>query len=79
MNSAELEFLFERIELKKRINIETNYNKISQFVKLSIVSVIISNGYMAHCGINGEPTLVTYTLSVCALFTTKNYVQISSY
>jgi hypothetical protein len=52
MNTAELEFLFERIELKKRINIETKYNKISQYVKLSIVSVVISNAYMAHCGIN---------------------------
>jgi len=35
---------------------------------------------MAHCGINGEAMLVTYTLPVCAIFLqTKNYVQISSY
>jgi hypothetical protein len=62
MNSAELEFLFERIELKKRINIETNYNKISQFVRLSIVSAIISNGYMTNCGIDRKEMMATDTL-----------------
>ena len=62
MNSAELEFLFERIELKKRINIEPNYNKIIQFVVLSIVSVIISDSYMTHCGINSGAMLVTNSL-----------------
>jgi len=59
MNSAELEFLFERIELNKRINIETYLNIINQFMKLSIVSVIISDGNVLHCGINGEAMLVT--------------------
>jgi hypothetical protein len=64
MNTAELEFLFERIELKKRINIETKYNKISQYVKLSIVSVVISNGYMTHCGINRKAMTAADTLPV---------------
>lgn len=54
MNLAELEFLFESIGLKKRINNETKHNKISQFMNLSIVSVIISNGYMIHCGTDDE-------------------------